>query len=469
MKIYNALGKKVEEFTPIIDGQVKMYSCGPTVYAPAHIGNLSSYIYVDLLRRALENNKMKVMHVMNLTDVDDKTIRDSAKAHPELGPQERLEKFTAKYTKRFMQDMYEIGNDVKKVHFIRATESIEDIQRLIKKLLDEGVAYVADDGIYFDIKKHQQKRKYGQLTEIEPSTQVAHRISNDEYDKENVQDFALWKKTKQDEASWGFMVDGADLVGRPGWHIECSAMSVKALGQPFDIHTGGVDLAFPHHENEIAQSTAGDQPEHLANYFFHTEHLLVDNRKMSKSARNFYTLSDIIKRGLSPLDFRMLVLQGHYRKPTNFSWDTLEAAHNRLLRWKNFAALRHQLSDVDEEDRLKVERWLEVVRDFLQDDLDVASALAKIEEIIDEIGRQEVGHIDRKAVTVLFGFVDQNLGLGILQNSLDISENIKKLIVQREAYRADGNYARGDEIRDALLHQGIVLRDLGDLTLWERA
>ncbi|MDR0957432.1 MAG: hypothetical protein LBM09_02550 [Candidatus Nomurabacteria bacterium] len=489
MKLHNTLTKKVDEFAPIDGKNARIYSCGPTVYNHAHIGNLSSYIYADILRRAVNLAGFSTEHVMNFTDVDDKTIRDSRANFPDLDPMAALEKLTRHYEKIFLNEMAQVGNDVSKIKFVRATENIAEIQDLIRKLLDLGVAYVADDGIYFSIAEYRKARKYGQLSTIELPAEMQSRIDNDEYDKASAQDFALWKRAKDGEPSWEFEIDAdasqlcsrdsvdatklsdkigekeaiISMLGRPGWHIECSVMSVKNLGQPFDIHTGGVDLIFPHHENEIAQSTAGDQPETYAKFFVHNEHLLVDGKKMSKSAHNFYTLPDIIKKGFSPLDFRMLVLQSHYRSATNFSWENLEAAKNRLKRWRNVAELRWQncLDGADFSDPLN---YLVLAGDDLLNDLDTPNALKNLDQFIENVNATNYYN----NIENFIKFVDENLGLDLYNTTPDITNEQKNFIKLRETARVEKNWTESDRLRDILKSQGIVLRDEGEMTIWLR-
>lgn len=330
MKIYNTLTKKEEEIKPLDGKTIRVYSCGPTVYDQIHIGNLASFIYADDLVKRLRSEGFKVKHVMNITDIDDKTIKKSQEKYAELSAKEALKKLTDEYTSIFFEDMKKVGNSVDEIKFVKATDNIIEMQKLILKLYEAGIAYVEGDGIYFSIEKFKKAgKKYGQLLKLTDSNTSKARIDNDEYDKDQVHDFALWKASKSNEPSWDFEIDGKDMPGRPGWHIECSAMSVKELGQPFDIHTGGVDLIFPHHENEIAQSTACGNETKLATMFFHNEHLLVDGKKMSKSLNNFITLNDIVDKGFSPMAFRLMVLQSNPHNQANFSWDILQAAQNR--------------------------------------------------------------------------------------------------------------------------------------------
>jgi len=468
MKLFNTLSRKVEEFKPLTDNTARIYSCGPTVYNFAHIGNLSSYIFADMLRRAVKLADYNTRQVMNLTDVDDKTIRDSLAEFPDLEPMDALAKLTRHYENIFMREMRAIGNDIEAVQFVRATDNIADMQNLIQKLLEQKVAYIADDGIYFSISEYQKTRTYGQLSKIEIAKNQLARIDNDEYDKDSAQDFALWKLEKPGEPAWDFEIDGKNLRGRPGWHLECSAMSVKNLGQPFDIHTGGIDLIFPHHENEIAQSTAGDQPESYANFFVHNGHLLVDDKKMAKSAHNFYTLPDIEKKGFGPLDFRLLVLQSHYRSATNFSWENLVAAHNRLRNWLGIAELRWQTEDSSDDGQAEiVNNLLDQATHALLDDLDTPDALKFIDAAVD-VFASDSGNINHFALQNLIRFVDDNLGFDIENSTPDITDDQKKLIEDRAAARADKNFAKSDKIRDKLAEQGIELNDTPSSAIWSR-
>src|SRR6266568_1547407 len=300
MKLYNTLTKKVENVTPLDGKVVRIYSCGPTVYDHAHVGNLSAYIFADTLHRALVLDGKSVRHAMNYTDVDDKTIRRSREKYPDKVPREALHELTNRFIDVFLNDMRAIGNrtDDAWITFMRATDNIEAMQTLIAKLHASGFAYIAGDGVYFSIEAYRRSGKtYGQLLEISASNTSEARIQNDEYDKESAHDFALWKHKKNAGPAWEFTLGGREMRGRPGWHIECSAMSKKSLAQPFDIHTGGVDLIFPHHENEIAQSTAGEPNPIMASIFAHNEHILIDGKKMAKSAQNFYTLEDVLNKG----------------------------------------------------------------------------------------------------------------------------------------------------------------------------
>ena len=466
MKLYNTLTHSVDNFAPLQDNTVRMYSCGPTVYNHAHIGNLSSYIYADTLRRTLKAIGYQVKHVMNFTDVDDKTIRDSHMKYPDDEPMVALTKFTAHYERVFLDEMAQVGNSVDDVTFVKATDNIADIQQLIRKLLEQGDAYVADDGIYFSISEYRKTHQYGQLSHIDFNATDRQRINNDEYDKDHAHDFALWKAQKEGEPAWDFTLpDGSNMPGRPGWHIECSVMSVKNLGQPFDIHTGGVDLIFPHHENEIAQSTAGNQPAEYANFFVHNEHLLVNGAKMSKSAHNFYTLPDLVERSFSPLDFRLLVLQSHYRSATNFSWKTLEAAKNRRRHWCNVAELRHQVSDNPSEEQIdKVSQLVEQAQDAMENDLDTPNALKYFDEAFDLFKPEQT---DLGALDMLLTAIDQLLGLKLIETTPDIAPEDYELIDARQQARHAKDWTKSDQLRDELAKRGIQIKD-GPTPIWSR-
>jgi cysteinyl-tRNA synthetase len=469
MKLHNTLTRQVETFTPIDTGKVGIYSCGPTVYDNVHIGNLRSFIFADTLRRALSQNGYHVIHTMNLTDVDDKTIRRSQELYPKLEPAEALKKLTAKYTDGFLADSRAVGNDTNALGFVKATDTIEAMQHLITKLHRQGFAYAADDGVYFSIAAYKKSGKtYGQLTEITDSSTSDARIQNDEYDKASVHDFALWKKQKAGEPAWSFELDGQKLDGRPGWHIECSAMSTANLGQPFDIHTGGVDLIFPHHENEIAQSTAGETSSVYANYFLHNEHLLVDGQKMSKSLNNFYSLKDIQSHDFEPLAFRLLILQSHYRSQAHFSWENLAAAQNRLYDLRAMAALRWQAKPtVDDAGTFALEDVPLELQGFLADDLNSPQALAYLSNISTQIQtvllqKSMVDHFEK----MLQG-IDALLGLDLM-GVPDITGEQKQLIADREAARAKQDWAKADQLRQQLADKAILVRDTSQGAIWAR-
>ncbi len=480
IKLHNSLTKQIEEFIPTNDQHVRIYSCGPTVYDRVHIGNLSAFIFADLLRRMLSGHGLKVTHVMNLTDVDDKTIRRSREEQPDDDAHEALQKTTERYGAAFFKDFETVGNDLSAYTFIKATDeqSIDAMQTMIRELLEQGFAYVAEDGIYFSIDAYKKSGKtYGQLVSITAENTAEARIANDEYDKESAHDFALWKKQEDGEPAWDFMVNGENIAGRPGWHIECSAMSRMKIGQPFDIHTGGVDLKFPHHENEIAQSTAGNDNSTYAKVFLHNEHVLVDNRKMSKSLGNFYTLENLIEKNIDPMAFRLLVLQSHYSNQTNFSFDNVVSATNRLKRWRDIASLRWQthdtLTDDDDKDTsFNVNGTIlaapHAIREALANNLDTPTALVAVEAALDAIETARLDALQHDALVALIDAIDALLGLQLAISTPDIRDEQKQFIIKRERAREEKNWPRSDELRDQLAAQGIVLRDTNGRTIWTR-
>jgi cysteinyl-tRNA synthetase len=468
MKLYNTLTKNIDTVQPLDGERYRIYSCGPTVYDHAHIGNLSAYIFADTLRRALGLTGGQVQHVMNYTDVDDKTIRRSQEGSP-VDPKAALRELTDTYIQIFQDDMHKVGNDVDAITFVRATDTIDAMKDLITQLHKAKFAYVAEDGVYFSIDAYRKSgKKYGQLLELSSQNTSEARIQNDEYDKESVHDFALWKRQKPGEPAWDFQLGGENMTGRPGWHIECSVMSRQELGQPFDIHTGGVDLIFPHHENEIAQSTALEENPIMAQIFAHNEHILVDGRKMAKSAKNFYTLQDIIDKDYDPLAFRLLVLQAHYRSQVHFSWENLAAAQNRLKRLQNFAALQWQakefLADNPEDSWENYDYDIELYS-ALADDLKTPSVLAKLSEMIDKW--DVISNATLPGFRAFLRQIDAALGLALC-NVPDISDEQKQLIADREQARADKDWTKSDELRDQLTKQGIGLRDTPHGAIWCR-
>jgi cysteinyl-tRNA synthetase len=470
MKLYNTLTRNIEDIKPLQQDSIAMYSCGPTVYDNIHVGNLSSFIMADTLRRVLKASGYSVKHVMNFTDVDDKTIRRSHEKYSSLDPHEALRKLTTEYTDIFLHDMRRIGNDVDSFTFVRATDCVESMKNLISRLHEAGFAYVADDGVYFSIEAYRRSgKKYGQLLEITSESTAEARIQNDEYDKDSAHDFALWKKQKAGEPSWEFMLDNKDLSGRPGWHIECSVMSRDNLGQPFDIHTGGVDLIFPHHENEIAQSTALEENPIMARAFVHNEHLLVDGKKMSKSLQNFYTLEDVIAKGYDPLAFRLMILQAHYRNQTNFTWESLKAAQNRLNDIYAWADLRHQpQTDTmpDELDQL-FKSTREAMQAALEDDLNTPEALSTLSRLMNYMGDIAIPGVEGTHTDGMLAYIENVLGIP-LTNRPDITDDQKHLIKERQTARDNKDWAKSDELRDRLKEQGIGVRDTAFGPIWTR-
>lgn len=464
MKLFNSLSKQLEDVIPLEKNTVRVYTCGPTVYDKAHIGNLASFIYADTLHRTLLMKGYDVVHAMNLTDVDDKTIRRSLTENHHHDPKEALHMLTSKYASQFLDDMNAIGNDLSSLKIVYATEHIEAMQSLITDLVKKEVAYIADDGVYFSIAAYISTGKiYGQLVGLSDQNTANERIDNDEYDKASVHDFALWKKAKANEPVWQFEINGVQLDGRPGWHIECSAMSQATLGIPFDIHTGGIDLMFPHHENEIAQSTALSDQSLLAKIFIHSEHILVDGRKMSKSLNNFFTLEDIQKAGYDSLSFRLLILGSHYRSQSNFSWESLGVAAGHLASIRAWSDIRFQPVSHPETRTYYAEK-LHNIREAFAYDMRTTEAL---KELFDMIDYTADAHADAQAVADILPEIESLFGLNLL-NRQDLDQSLKALLKQRQDARDASDWAHSDTLREQLKSRLILVKDTPQGQIWER-
>lgn len=464
MQLSNTLTKSITEVLPLSEQTIRVYGCGPTVYDHVHIGNLRSFIMDDTLRRVLRLTGFQVHAVMNITDIDDKTIERSRVEHAELPPKSALVATTKHYEELFLQDISAVGVNLDGVTLTRATDYIGKMQELVQALAAKNLTYVAEGSIYFNIAAYQRAgHTYGLLSKVDYQPQA--RIDNDEYDKQSAQDFVLWKAAKSGEPSWDFLYEGQNLAGRPGWHLECSVMSTDILGQPFDIHTGGIDLIFPHHENEIAQSTgATGQP--LAQRFVHWRHLMVDGKKMSKSLGNYYRLPEIVTKGFSPRAFRLLCLQAHYSSEMNFTWQSLEAAQNFLHSLEAFADRVHQPSDhLDESSSVLIKSAISEMTEALQKDLDSATSLALLAKLIDDLDDQP---IDVSELQLFLEFLDSVLGLGLADRP-DISSAQKQLIATRQQSRDEKDFAAADKLRNQLLKQGVELSDTPLGTRWWRS
>jgi len=431
---------------------VGLYTCGPTVYNYAHIGNLRTYIFEDVLKRTLEYAGYKVKHVMNITDVDDKIIKNAAAIN------KLIEEFVKPYEKAFFEDLQKL-NIEPAWKYPKATEHIKEMIRLIKNLLAKKLAYKTDDGIYFDISSFKH---YGRLTRIkakDPSGNSVFgksRIASDEYEKSNVQDFALWKSAKPEEPSWSTPFG---QNGRPGWHIECSAMSMKYLGKAFDIHAGGVDLLFPHHENEIAQSE-GATGKKFVKYFIEGEHLLVDGQKMSKSLSNIYTLCEIEEKA-NPLAFRYLVLGAHYRSQLNFTWESLKAAENSLERLYEFARnikIKNQKSKTQTKIG-KLQIYADKFCEAIYNDLDTPKALAVIWNLIHEYYKAPEKFSEQAILQTLYEF-DKVFGLSLKDlESEKIPPEVAKLVKKRADARNNKDFKLADEFRRKIQSFGWQVND----------
>jgi len=453
-------------FIPIEEGHVRLYTCGPTVYDFAHIGNFKTYVVEDLLRRVLKFAGFCVTQVMNITDIDDKIIRAAQKEGVSL------KEFTSPFTDAFFDD---IGTmNVEKAEFYpRATDHIPEMVTIIEGLVEKGIAYKGEDNsYYFSIDKFERYGALARINRDEMKTGV--RITMDEYEKETASDFALWKAW--DEKDGTIYWDTPLGRGRPGWHIECSAMSMKYLGEELDIHMGGVDNIFPHHENEIAQSEAYTGKQ-FVRYWVHSEHLLVDHRKMSKSLGNFYTLRDLIARGYSPQAIRYLFISTHYRSKLNFTLEALQAAHNTVLGLKDFLSRLLHLPEKSSR-AVPVEHLLETARsefcERIADDLNTPKALASLFNLITQvnilISRDEITRSDGEKVRALLLELDSILGLKLSETGDDnaLSDDEKALLDERAKARKEKNFGRSDEIRDLLKERGIEVKDTPTGVVWKR-
>ncbi len=475
LQFQNTLTGRKEVFEPLYAGEVRMYTCGPTVYDFAHIGNFRTFVFQDVLRRFLRLRGLRVRQVMNLTDVDDRIIQNASAAG--IG----IREYTDRYIQGFLEDMRLLNLEMPET-LARATDHIDDMVNLVATLIDRGYAYRSDGSIYYRIAKFPQ---YGRLSKVNFSgIQSGARVDVDRYEKDDARDFALWKEHKPGEHFWETKIG----PGRPGWHIECAAMALKYLGPTLDIHTGGVDLVFPHHENEIAQSEAATGKP-FVRYWLHAEHLFVNGEKMSKSAGNFYTLRDLLARGHRPSAIRFLLASVPYRRQLNFTFEGLQQAASSVERLRNFV------------DRLQKERLPETAgssfaprieeagRRFeaaLEDDLNTAQALAAVFDLVREVNtaidRDEFAAADAPAALAFLGHFDeifavlgaedlQKLGeLGYAVAATELSdEEIEARVAERQQARQRRDFQAADGIRQALADRGIILDDLKDGTVrWKR-
>ena len=469
MRLYNTLTRQVEPFAPVRDHTVRMYTCGLTVYARGHIGNFRTFVSVDVLRRTLKYvGGFKMHHVMNFTDVDDKTITGAEKAGLPL------REYTDQYITAFREDALALGIEpVEDTPRATDPENLQAMADMINQLGANGHTYQTEGSIYFKI---ATRSTYGKLARLDhEGIQAGARVDSDEYEKENARDFVLWKATKPGEPTW----DCGCGPGRPGWHIECSAMALRLLGEsPIDIHTGGVDLVFPHHENEIAQSEGATGKE-FSKFWFHVEHLQVDNQKMSKSMGNFHTVQDVLDRGFRLSALRYILLSAYYRKQLNFTWIGLEQAEESLRRITDFLGRVGGLSGgaAHPEVTARVAAAVAVFDAALSDDLNTAAGLGELFDLIRALNiamdAKQVGEADALGIRAAFEHFDQVLGVLSLRNAEDATppipqEEINAGIQARQDARRNRNFAEADRIRQELLAQGVILEDGPKGTRWKR-
>jgi cysteinyl-tRNA synthetase len=459
---FNTLTRKKEKFVPLEEGKVRIYTCGPTVYDYAHIGNFRTFVFQDLLRRWLEYRGFKVIQVMNITDVDDKTIRGARKRNIPL------REYTDYYMKAFFEDI-EALNLEKAEYYPRATEHIPEMVELIKRLMEKGYAYRGEDGsIYYDISKFKDYGKLSKLKieELKPGA----RVKVDEYGKEEARDFALWKAWDEEDGDvfWETEIG----KGRPGWHIECSTMAMKYLGETIDIHSGGVDLIFPHHENEIAQSEAATGKP-FARYWLHSEHLLVEGRRMAKRYGNFYTLRDLIKRGYDPKAIRYLLMSTHYRQQLNFTFEGLEAAKGAVDRLTTFVRrlLETDGAGCGEEIKRLMADVQKRFESAMDDDLNISVALAALFDFVRDVNKlMDENRLSRKEAEEVYDLMmkfDKVLGvIGEVKAEEKLPPEAEELIRKREEARKAKDWATADRIREQLRAMGIILEDTPQGVKW---
>jgi cysteinyl-tRNA synthetase len=475
IQLHNTLTGKVETFVPQKAGEVRMYTCGPTVYDYAHIGNYRTFVFQDILRRFLKLRGYRLNHVMNLTDVDDRIIANAAAAG------KSIREYTEKFVQAFFEDCKTLSIETPE-HWIRATDHIEDMVKLIERLQKKTFTYPSEGSIYYRIAKFPD---YGKLSKIDlTGIQAGARVDNDRYEKESARDFALWKAPKPGEHFWETEIG----PGRPGWHIECSAMAMKYLGETLDIHTGGIDLAFPHHENEIAQSEAATGKP-FVRYWLHAEHLLVEGEKMSKSLGNFFTLRDLFGKGYKPSALRFALASVPYRKQLNFTFDGLQQATSSVERLRNFADRLKQGKFPSGMQEGMAGRIAKAAGEFdagLSDDLNTARGLAAVYDLVREaniaMDKGEFRQGDVPAVQGLladfdkvFAVLEDNdaeklrgLGYGSAESGLGDVE-IDKLVAERNAAKKKRDFDTADRIRKELADRGILIEDSKDGSVrWKR-
>jgi len=492
LQLFNTLSGKVEEFRPLEDDLVRMYACGPTVYDYGHIGNFRTFIVVDTLRRFLKQSGYKLKHVMNITDVDDKIIRNAAAAGVSV------QEYTKKYKQAFLEDAYAL-NIQHPEFLVNATDHIQEMAHFIAGLVEKGYAYRTEDGsYYFRIAKFPE---YGKLSKKDfAGMNDGARVDVDEYDKDNARDFALWKAPKPGEAQWDTEIG----PGRPGWHIECSQMSMKYLGESFDIHAGGEDLIFPHHENEIAQSEAltGKPFVHV---WVHARFLLVEGEKMSKSAGNFFTVRDLILMGHKPSSIRFLLMSVPYRKQLNFTFDGLTQAANSVERLRNFK-LRLETSQFADDGNVIIaeiaERTSAEMRAGLDDDLNTARALGAVFDMVRDVNAAaDAGEVRKANVPQLLRVLEEfeeifavlkdddaakvraivewakaeGLEARISPQTAELAKaaalsdaEVERLVAEHSQARKTRDFARSDAIRAQLAENGIILENTKDGVRWRR-
>jgi cysteinyl-tRNA synthetase len=471
--LFNSLTRKVDLFKPLVGNEVRMYSCGPTVYNYAHIGNMRAFLFADLLQRVLRTvGGYNLKWVMNITNIDDKTIRDSAfgsdQWKEEMGEQsndskDNLSKLTEFYELAFLDDISKLGINLEHLYAMpRATEFIPEMQDLVRLIFSKGYAYISEGSVYFNVGKWRKDDFYGKLFYIDfENFRSGTRIDADQYEREQVSDFVLWKARKPLEPYWEFEIDGIQCDGRPGWHLECSAMEKELLSLPFDIHTGGVDLKFPHHEDEIAQSKSGYGIEPTA-FWCHNEFLEVEGKKMAKSLGNFFTLRDLIEKGFDPLDIRFSMFSAHYASTYNFTLDGISAAHKGRQRIQDYI---HDLHEPASANLLTIniaEAREKIFRE-LGNDLHTPKALAEIFTFINQYPPENLNESTKKEAINLFKELNDIFDIWEIGPRKDIKivipKNIVELASRRWEAKQSQKWAEADILRNEILAAGYIIKD----------
>ncbi|MBN4056750.1 cysteine--tRNA ligase [bacterium AH-315-J21] len=462
LQFFNTLANKKEDFVPINEGEVRLYTCGPTVYNHAHIGNFRAYIFEDLLRRHLKFKGYKVEQVMNLTDIDDKTIK-GCKAQGVS-----LDEYTRPFKDAFFEDLDTLKIE-RAEHYPEATTHIPEMVEIIKKLVANGLAYEIKGNYYFKIDAFPT---YGKLARIDlAGLKAGARIATDEYEKESVSDFALWKAWSEEDGTVFWETELGK--GRPGWHLECSAMSMKYLGKHFDMHTGGIDNKFPHHENEIAQSE-GASGEKFVNYWMHCAHLIVEGKKMSKSLGNFFTLREILEKGYSASAIRYLLLATQYRMSLNFTFDGLDAAAKSLQRLNDFWRNLEEFAGAGEggEADAVSEKAAREFEKGLDDDLNISYALAAVFDFIRDINRlrseNNLTAAERDKALEVLKRINSVLDFRVEEAAVENEGEIEDLVKKRADAKKNRDFATADSIREQLTAMGIVLEDTPQGVKWRK-
>jgi cysteinyl-tRNA synthetase len=477
ISLFNTLTRRVEPVTPLVPGELRVYNCGPTIYDYVHIGNLRTFLFQDLVRRVFEAAGYRVVFCLNLTDVDDKIIRDSQKGLPpdadNAARLRAMRSFTDIFERAFLEDIDAL-RIARPTLMPRATDHMADMIRLVRTLEARGLAYERDGSVYYRVSALPQ---YGCLSHIDrEGMQLGTSVDADEYDRDAISDFVLWKGTKPGEPSW----ESPWGKGRPGWHIECSAMALNLLGERLDLHTGGVDLVFPHHENEIAQSE-GAIGHQWVSHWAHGEFLMVEGQKMSKSLGNFFTLRDLVARGVDPMTFRFAILSNQYRKQYNFSFEGVRAAQSTLERLRTFrsrmeeppAPSREGASDPGVDTRARVARAREEFWQAMADDLNTPEALAAVLTLVTDVNAEDdfrpLAREERDGVVAFLDETNRIFATWPHEQRQTLDAEVEALIEARRAAKSARNWKEADRLRDELKSMGILLEDRKDGTVrWKR-